>query len=112
MSLSSPNGIDTRKITSKFVHQLYFISVHAQRKCVGMLFFWEEEVIRLRLLDDEEKEIQSVLKDREGMDVPDDLRIALERVRKQKAMMPSDRERSGHGPPIEGEAAALPGYSP
>ncbi|KAH6682077.1 hypothetical protein B0J14DRAFT_633709 [Halenospora varia] len=59
--------INTRNITSNFANQHPTISVHAQRKVVGLLFFWEEECVRLALLDAEEEEIRAAMKQREGV---------------------------------------------
>jgi hypothetical protein len=103
-----PNGIDTTKIDSKFANKLSFISIYAQRKVVGLLFFWEQEVVRWRLLDEEEAEIKEVIG--EGKDVPADLKVALERVKMRRGMRPSEREESGDGT-TAGEAGALPEYN-
>ena len=64
-----------------------------------MLFFWEEEIVRWRLLDDEEKEIKKVMSDactaggNQGI-VPE-LRVALERLRMTRGKMPSQRLADG-----------------
>lgn len=89
---SNPLGIDTRRVTPKFAHQLAFISVGGQRKVVGMLFFWEAEVIRWRLLDQEEAEIESVLHG-EGVtdEAKEELKVRLESVKMRRGMRPSQR---------------------
>ncbi|KAF2472589.1 uncharacterized protein BDR25DRAFT_313093 [Lindgomyces ingoldianus] len=56
-------GVDTKAITSKFAHQLSFISVHAQKKVVNLLFFWEEEIMRWRVLIAEKEELETVIKE-------------------------------------------------
>lgn len=59
LSATSP-AVKTTAITSKFAHQLPIISSFGQRKLVNLLFFWEEEQQRWRVLE-EEKEIETVL---------------------------------------------------
>lgn len=88
---------DTTKIGPKFTHQVAFISVAAQRKLVGVLFFWEEEVIRWRLLNEEELEIETTIEvvkreHGEGAETLCDLNIALEKVRMKRRMKPSERK--------------------
>jgi len=52
------------------------------------LFFWEEECMRWKLLDDEEKEILRAL----GMNKDNvDLACALEAVEMKKKLLPSQR---------------------
>ncbi|KIW92086.1 uncharacterized protein Z519_07070 [Cladophialophora bantiana CBS 173.52] len=108
----APLGIDTTRITPKFAHQLAFISVAAQRKVVGMLFFWEEEAIRWRLLEQEQAEIETAMGVVEGgvtEETKKELQVRLESVRMRKAMKPSQR------PPVHGassqESLGLPQYS-
>ncbi|EXJ74244.1 uncharacterized protein A1O5_02540 [Cladophialophora psammophila CBS 110553] len=109
---SAPLGIDTTRITPKFAHQLAFISVAAQRKVVGMLFFWEEEAIRWRLLEQEQAEIETAMGVVEGgvtEETKKELQVRLQSVRMRKAMSPSQR------PPVHGassqESLGLPQYS-
>lgn len=80
--------VRTAAIGKGFASQLAIISVHAQRKLVGLLFFWEEECTRWKLLDEEEAEIQAVLEEDEGNV---DLQSALRAVRMKKQMLPSQR---------------------
>jgi hypothetical protein len=95
---SHPLGIDTSKITSKIVSQLSFVSVKAQRKTVGMLFFWEEECIRWRLLEQEKTEIEEAMK-QGGVEahVKGELEMKLQQVKMRMGMRPSHRkdEQSG-----------------
>lgn len=67
----------------------------AQRKVIGMLFFWEEEIVRWRLLDDEEQEIRKVMGDAAekggNQGALPDLQLALESVRMRRGMRPSRR---------------------
>lgn len=97
--------VNTGGVTKNFTSQLAIISVHAQRKLVGMLFFWEEECMRWKLLDAEEKEILSVLETGENRD----LAVALEAVDMKKKLLPSER---GEGTVNVGEGRGheLPAY--
>jgi hypothetical protein len=80
--------VNTSGVTNKFASQMAMISVHAQRKLVALLFFWEEECMRWKLLDAEEREIVDALKANEGNQ---DLECALEAVRMKMKMLPSKR---------------------
>lgn len=44
--LSSDAPLDTSKIEASFNRELLFLSVPAQRRLIGLLFFWEEEIER------------------------------------------------------------------
>jgi len=80
--------VNTAGIGKGFASQVAIISVHAQRKLVGMLFFWEEECVRWNLLDAEEKEILSALgSNNDSMD----LACAHEAVKMKKKLLPSQR---------------------
>jgi hypothetical protein len=103
-------GIDISHINPRFPHYLAFISVAAQRKLIGLLCFWEEEVVRWRLLDEEEAEIMEAI-ELTGTETVD-LGIALERVKMRRQMRPSQRaggEPGGWGG--EGPDAELPEYT-
>lgn len=81
--------VNTAAISRNFAHQLACISVHAQRKLVGMLFLWEEECTRWRMLDLEEKELKEAM-DREGSQNTG-LALAWEAVQIKKRLLPSER---------------------
>ena len=102
----------TSRITKQFAHQFAIISVHKQRKLVGMLFFWEEELKRWQMLEDEEKEIGHVLKGFEesgDTSQAEELRIVLGQIQVQRRMEPSLRESDGNG--VTGnEEHVLPEY--
>jgi len=98
---------DTTKIDRSMVSKIAIISVPKQRELVNMLFFWEEECTRWRLLDMEERE----LVDRLGVGgVEGDERIAgeesLKVIMAKKRIPPSLRDESGRA--VEGEE--LPAY--
>ncbi|KAI9764316.1 MAG: hypothetical protein M1840_008534 [Geoglossum simile] len=81
--------INTANITKYFAHQLAVLPVHRQRKLVCMLFWWEEELVRWRLLGEEAAEItQAVALGGEG----EDLTIALQVVEAKRTMLPSIRK--------------------
>jgi hypothetical protein len=83
--------VNTHKIDRHFSHHFSIISVHAHRKLVSLLFFWEEEVNRWRMLDSEENEIQQALESAIGGHGVQDLGVALESVRMKKMLLPSQR---------------------
>jgi len=58
-----PPYVDTKKITANFTHQLAIVSSFAQKRLIYLLFDWEEEVRRLQVLEDEEKEIETVIEE-------------------------------------------------
>ncbi|KAI9784657.1 MAG: hypothetical protein M1835_003538 [Candelina submexicana] len=94
--LSETGEIRTERITRDFANQVRTVSVHAQRKLVGLLFWWEEEVVRLRLVGEEEKEVEEVLEEltRRGDGnnaVGREVKMLLEGVRRRKALLPSER---------------------
>lgn len=88
------------------------ISVHRQRKLVFMLFFWEEELMRWKLLDDEQREIQGLLDEvagqrgRENRSQEEELRIAIGRVQTRKNLAPNARRDDG----TDNREDTLPGY--
>lgn len=92
---SSSPFLYTSLITRKFPHQLAIVSVHCQRKLVGLLFFWEEELVRWRLLDDEEDEIRRIIGEEEaagkGGEREEELRVALGKVVAKRSMPPGLR---------------------
>jgi hypothetical protein len=101
--------VNTAGVTKNFASQLAIISVHAQRKLVGMLFFWEEECMRWKLLDEEEREILSVLDSLETGENRD-LALALEAVGMKKRMLPSQRA-EGAANVGRGTGHELPSYA-
>ncbi len=100
--------INTAAITKNFANQVAIISVYAQRKLVGMLFFWEDECTRWAKLDLEEEEIIKAM----GGQVADneDLAMALKAIDMQKKLLPSQRAEAttnvvagaGHRLPVYG----------
>lgn len=91
--------IQTSLITKQFPHQLPFLSIHRQRALIGLLFFWEEELVRWRLLEDEEAEIVKLISEVEEED--EGLQVALGVVRKKMKVPPAGRGE---------ERGELPGY--
>lgn len=66
------------------------------RETVNMLFWWEEECTRLRLLNDEEGELETLIKERgeQGQDVSE-LEMAVRVVRAKREVLPSKRRSDG-----------------
>lgn len=101
--------VNTAGITKHFASQLAIISVHAQRKLVGLLFFWEEELMRWKMLDAEEKEILGALETEAGTGNKD-LEVALEAVEMKKKLLPSQRG-EGTANVGKGRGHELPTYA-
>jgi hypothetical protein len=99
--------VNTAGVGKGFASQLAIISVHAQRKVVGLLFFWEEECMRWKLLDQEEREILDALKQNEGNA---DLETALEAVHMKRKLLPSKRGEETANV-AKGAGHELPSYS-
>lgn len=94
--------VQTTLIDKTFPHALASLSVHRQRRLVCMLFFWEEELVRWRLLDEEEKEIRAVMEEARDLGTAEELKVALGRVWARREMLPGMRGLEGSG--------GLPGY--
>ena len=97
--LTTPEGlVDTYKIGPKFIHQLAFIAQASQRNLINVLFWWEEETRRLQKLNEEEKELTTMVAEVEAQpeetrdsEALDQLKFARERVRMKKRQRPSQR---------------------
>lgn len=87
-TLPGGHTVDTTRITRRFAHQVAVISVHAQRRLIGMLFFWEEECVRWDVLEAEEAEIEGARM--AGGDARE-LGIRAEAARIKKTLLPSER---------------------
>ena len=119
LPVPAPGSPETEKmtvnisaITKHFANQHPTISIHVQRKLVALLFFWEEECTRWRLLYEEEQEILTVMEEEEGMSggARMDLGIALRANRMKKLLMPSDRA-EGTANVGSGRGDVLPSYN-
>lgn len=112
ISAPSPNNsqppVTTAAIGKNFANQLSHISIHAQRKVVGMLFFWEEECTRWMLLDQEEAEILKAIAN--GNAENRELDLALQAVEMRKKLLPSQRAEATTNVG-EGVGFNLPAYS-
>jgi hypothetical protein len=49
--------VDTHAITRYFSHQLYMIPIYTQKRLVCLLFAWEEELMRWRMLEEEKRDL-------------------------------------------------------
>lgn len=110
--ISAAGEIKTQAITKSFAHQFAYLSAFAQRRIIGVLFWWEEEVQRLKGLFEQQKEIKQLL---ESMSQDDDdgpgstvalLKTELARVRMLVNLKPSERAEIE-----EGGQEQLPPYS-
>ncbi len=105
--LRDDGSVDTYKVGPRFPHQLALLNMNRQRDLVGMLFWWEEECMRLRKLEAEENELDELiseaeLKVTEGEEdsaerqevkgTLDQLKFARERVRMKRRQRPSQRD--------------------
>ena len=59
--ITSEGEIDTKVIDKTFAHNFYYLTAVAQRRIIGLLFWWEEEVQRLKSLLEEHFEIEELL---------------------------------------------------
>jgi hypothetical protein len=80
--------------------------VAAQRKTIGMLFFWEEEAIRWLLLEQERAEIAAAMEGAEDEAVKRELAVRMESVKMRMAMRPSQRGTVVDGPGDVSRSAA------
>ena len=104
----------TEVINRTIVKEMPVISVTKQRMLVMLLFFWEEEVVRWRLLSSEESEIRQRLRE-DGLSqgYRAELEYAMKMVLAKKRVLPSMRDRSGmvlDGGAVE-EEEVLPTYA-
>ncbi|CAF9910236.1 MAG: hypothetical protein GOMPHAMPRED_007011 [Gomphillus americanus] len=92
--ITPQGGIRTAAISNKFAHQFAFLSAFAQRRIIGLLFWWEEEEQRLKHLYQQGDDIFEALN---GMEESQDramfnmLQIELERVKMLIKQKPSIR---------------------
>ena len=89
------------------MNKILVLSIARQRKLVNLLFFWEEELVRWRLLSEEERRIEEELNGDLSGDESQNfhLREALQVLAARKRVRPSLRDDSGR-PNDE----VLPGY--
>jgi len=100
---------DTNKIDRNIVNKLACISISKQRRLVNLLFYWEEELTRWRLLSEEEDEIALTLESDTELTENDriHLREALKITQARKRVLPSLREASGN---VQFQSAEPPRY--
>ncbi|KAJ9605923.1 hypothetical protein H2200_009772 [Cladophialophora chaetospira] len=112
--LKEDGNVDTFKIGPRFPHQLALLNMNRQRDLVGLLFWWEEECMRLRKLEAEVKELGTLIEEAEAKltqteedsgerqtvkQTLDQLKFARERVRMKTRQRPSQRD-----PQVEADA--------
>ena len=100
---------DTSKIDKTLANKIVLISRPKLKKLVEMLFFWEEEIVRWRLLTQEEDELAERLALGSILDVSEKTYCeeTLRVIRAKKQVRPSMRDESGAG---HIDDAALPAY--
>jgi hypothetical protein len=105
----SPMTVNTNAIDKHFANNVGMISVHAQRKLVALLFFWEDECNRWAGLDREEAGIREAM---QGADpaLMTELQTRLASVEGRKTLLPSQRS-EGTGQVIPPMQEQLPGYA-
>jgi len=94
---ANPDAIHTDLIGKKFASQFAIIPVFAQKRLICLLFAWEEELMRWRLLEEEEAELKVVLEEetaQEGRKVGE-LEKRLLVIEGLKMVKPSMRKESG-----------------
>ena len=89
---------NTENINRDMCKAMPMLSFWKQRELVMLLFFWEEEITRWRLLSLEESEITEQLFEQDLSEgYRDELRHSLMVVQAKKRLLPSLRDRSGRG---------------
>ncbi|KAF2729542.1 hypothetical protein EJ04DRAFT_65979 [Polyplosphaeria fusca] len=58
---ANETSVRTANIGKNFTHQLRMITAHAQKKLINLLFFWEEEIQRWKVLIGEQDELRIVI---------------------------------------------------
>ena len=88
---------DTTKIDKSLVSKIAIIPVPKQRELVNMLFWWEEELTRWRLLDEEEAEIVRSIgaRDNGAQDGEAELQERLQVIEAKRRVVPSLRRADG-----------------
>lgn len=96
---------DTAKIDRTLVSKIAIISVPKCRELVNMLFWWEEELTRWRLLDEAAREIEGAIG--EGLEERAGLEERLAVVHAKRRVLPSLRRSDGT---LKSEGGEPPGY--
>ncbi|KAF7191990.1 hypothetical protein HII31_06635 [Pseudocercospora fuligena] len=101
---------DTYKIDRNIVKSMPTITVEKQRRLVMLLFFWEEECTRWKLLEGEEEEVRGKLGEEGlGEGYREQFEMMLRLAEMKKAVLPSERDESGRVLQ-SGEEEVLPSY--
>jgi hypothetical protein len=88
---------DTTKIDKNFVSKISIISVPKQRELADLLFWWEEELTRWRLLDEEQAEIEGVTSAAGEGSLQDEaeLQERMQVIEAKRRVLPSLRKSDG-----------------
>jgi hypothetical protein len=89
--------VHTELIDRNFANRFYFVPIRQQKRLINTLFYWEEELMRWRLLDEEAADIKVVLDadTAEGRGSTADLELRLMQIETLKKLKPSARPRPG-----------------
>lgn len=83
--------VDTTKINKNFMHDVAVLASYHQKQVIDMLFWWEEETMRLKKLLGERKELESLIVCSSAEAMPTYAKL-LDRVRKKIDARPSQRD--------------------
>lgn len=84
--------VHTAFVDKNLPGRLAHLSTNAQRRLVRLLYFWEKECTRWQRLVEEEEDLEMSLTARPAVQKGDDHRLQLlERVRRQRRLLPSER---------------------
>lgn len=101
-----PPAVHTKKIGRNLTHHFALLPVFGQKRMVCLLFAWEEELMRFRLLEEEEAELKVIIEEeqRDGGNVGEMEKRLLE-LEGLKKLLPSLRGHEAR------EAEKLPAYT-
>jgi hypothetical protein len=101
--------VNTRNIGSQFAHQIYILPKWALKRLICVLFAWEEELMRWRMLEEEKTDLQAIIEEerREGGGQIGHLEVRVLEINGLWRLAPSLRE----GRRVQrGLDEELPGY--
>jgi hypothetical protein len=103
----------THRIDRSMIKEMPAVSADKQRDLVMLLFFWEDEITRWRMLSREERDLkQQLTEEMVSEESKKSLRHSLLLVQARKRVLPSLREDSGRGlDMIDDKDDELPTYA-
>lgn len=107
-----PPAVHTALIKSGFTNELAHLAATKQKKLINLLFTWEEELMRWRLIEEEEAEIEQVMQaaadsgsEESKQEMRNQFAVRLEELKGQWRLMPSLRSKEAR------DETQLPGYA-